>query len=133
MNKMTKVRLLLLTALLLALVGISAVASPTQAAGPNATVKVAIWNNNWLAVTYCTSAYLRGNGQVYRGTYTNWWIPYGCTVTYNNIPTNVTYRFEINGYVDRASNRNFTVLFDRTVKQPSSGTLVDMGTIHFYK
>lgn len=136
MNKSMKVRLVLLTAIFLVLIGIVVVAPSANAAGPNVTLKVAIRNTNWLSPTYCTSAYLRAtNGTIIRsGSYSNfWWGPYGCNVTYYSVPTNVTYRFEINGNINRAYNRYFTVLFDQYVKQPSNGSTVDLGTITFYK
>lgn len=136
MNKKIKVYLLILTAFLMAVVFAAIVAPSAEAAGPSVTVKLAIRNTNWLVPTYCSGARLRTtSGTVIKtGSYSNfWWAPFGCNVTYTSVPSNMTYRFEVNGYVDRVSNRNFTVLFDYYVKQPSSGSTVDLGTITFYK
>lgn len=131
-----KVRLVLLAVVLLALMCIAIAAPAANAAGPSVTVKVAIRNTNLFSPTYCTSAYLRTtNGTIIRsGTYSNfWWGPYGCNVTYYSVPSNATYRFEINGNINRTYDRYFTALFDKYVKQPASGSTVDLGTITFYK
>ena len=136
MNKSVKVRLVLLAVVLLALMCIVVGVPSANAAGPAVTVKVAIRNTNWLSPTYCTSASLRTtSGTIIKyGSYSNfWWGPYGCNVTYYSVPSNATYRFEINGNINRTYDRYFTVLFDKYVKQPSNGSTVDLGTITFYK
>ena len=135
MNRSMKIQLVL-AVVLLALMCVVVVVPSANAAGPVVTVKVAIRNTNWLSPTTCTSAYLRTtSGAIIRsGSYSNfWWGPYGCNVTYYSVPSNLTYRFEVNGNINRTHDRYFSVLFDKYVKQPSNGSTVDLGTITFYK